>query len=136
MWDNGVWILAFLLFASAYHGKLTKLTPNNSTEEEQSTFFASLHTGDLILCHGNSFFNKAVTLLTNGSPWGHIAMVVRTPTGKIFLWESNVKKDTIREVLGDTAKEGPMLTSAQTRLCTPNKQYALRRLTSPAARKK
>ncbi|MGM0442704.1 MAG: hypothetical protein ACQEQV_00775 [Fibrobacterota bacterium] len=125
--------IIFIIFASAYHGRLPRFSKKNTASLSLTTLEDTLQTGDILLFHGKSIFNKAASILSCGSPWGHVAMVYRRPDGSLCLWESNIKKDSVREVLCSDCKDGPMLTDFRERISASDKLIALRRIGSQKA---
>jgi hypothetical protein len=71
---------------------LERLPPRPYAEIERE-----VRTGDLILCSGSSFFSRLIRWAT-GSPWSHIALVVRVEEiGRVMVFES-VERIGVRAV--------------------------------------
>lgn len=115
---------------------MPEITENNSTKYSFEEFSKTLKTGDIILFHGDNSFNKGVSFLEGGNPWGHVGMVVNTPEMKRPLfWESTIK-EKVKDLISDSAKDGPMLDYLEDRLkndiiAGDNCNWALRRLNVP-----
>lgn len=112
---------------------MPKLTEENSTKMSFSEFSKGLETGDVLLFHGDNAFNKGVSVLEGGNPWGHVGMVVNTPTmNQPLFWESTIK-EKVKDIISDSAKDGPMLDYLEERLKNDittgdNCNWALRKL--------
>ena len=81
----------------------------------------TLKTGDILLLHGNSSFQKIIDVLT-GSPYNHMAMVVLSkdlgtsePMAPILLWESTPYTITEDQKL-HRGKAGPTLVDLKVRI--------------------
>ncbi len=80
-----------------------------------------LKTGDIVLYHGDSNFQKIIDVLT-GSPYNHVSMIVLgkdigldNPEAQIMLWESTPYLITEDQEL-HKPKAGPTLVNVKTRI--------------------
>lgn len=116
--------------------QMPELTEKNSIKMSFEEFSKTLQTGDIILFHGDNSFNKGVSFLEGGNPWGHVGMVINTPTmNRPLFWESTIK-EKVKDIISDSAIDGPMLDYLDVRLknditAGDNCNWALRRLNLP-----
>lgn len=128
-----LFFVLFLLFSCNNREKIPEITDKNSTLISFEEFSKTLQTGDIILFHGNTAFNKGTSLFEGGNPWAHVAMIINTPAmKKPVLWESTIK-EKVADISLHKDKDGPMLDYLEARLkndliTADNCNWALRRL--------
>lgn len=126
----------FILCLGCTREKLVKLTKENSKQISFEEFSKSLETGDIILFHGNTAFNKGTTFFEGGNPWAHVGMVINTPSmEQPVFWESTIK-EKVKDITLHKDKDGPMLDYLEARLKNDlktgeNCNWALRTLEVP-----
>lgn len=77
-------------------------------------FTNRLNTGDIILFHGDSDFDK-VTDYLECSPWAHVGMIIKGKNNKTYLWESTIKSN-VKDAIDHETKGGPQLVLLKDRL--------------------
>jgi len=92
----------FLPIACCSHLNIPKLDYNIPLSFPQ--FSSDLNTGDIILFHGDSSFDK-ITDYLESSPWAHVGMIIKSNAHQTYIWEStiksNVKDVDYRKTKGD-----------------------------------
>ena len=77
-------------------------------------FTKRLNTGDIILFHGDSYFDR-ITCFLERNPWSHVGMIIKGKNNETYLWESTIKSN-VKDVLHQETKDGPQLTLLKDRL--------------------
>jgi hypothetical protein len=102
-----------LLVSSCCHNK-TIPQLNYPLHLTYTQFTDGLDTGDIILFHGDTEFDK-VTDFIECSPWAHVGMIIKDKKHNTYLWESTVKSNA-KDVIDHKTKNGPQLVLLKDRL--------------------
>lgn len=105
-------ILILLVSSCCHNVNIPKLDYPTLLSFDQ--FTNRLNTGDIILFHGDSDFDK-VTDYMECNPWAHVGMIIKGKNDKIYLWESTIKSN-VKDVIDHDTKGGPQLVFLKDRL--------------------
>lgn len=108
----GTVISIFLLSACCHHLNIPQHEYHSLASFDQ--FAGGLHTGDIILFHGDSAFDK-ITDYLECSPWAHVGMIVKGKDNQAYLWESTLKSN-VKDIDYHKTKGGPQLVRLKDRL--------------------
>lgn len=122
-------ILVLLASSCCHNTNIPKLDYSVLLSYDQ--FVNGLNTGDIILFHGDSDFDK-VTDYLECSPWAHVGMIIKGKNNKTYLWESTIKSN-VKDVIDHKTKGGPQLILLKDRLANDlairdHSGWAIRRL--------
>lgn len=106
-------IILGLLVSSGCHNK-TIPQLNYPLHLTYAQFADGLDTGDIILFHGDTQFDK-VTDFIESSPWAHVGMIIKDKKNHTYLWEATVKSNA-KDVIDHKTKNGPQLVLLKDRL--------------------
>ena len=125
-------ILTFIFNSCCSSSKSYKDSILINTSIPFNKFAKTLVTGDIILFHGNSTFDKAGDFL-ECSEWAHIGMIINEPSFTApILWETTIKND-LEDIEFHTKKSGPQLVLLSDRLkddviAKEHSKWAIRKL--------
>ena len=102
-----------LLISSCCHNK-TIPQLNYPLHLTYAQFADGLDTGDIILFHGDTEFDK-VTDFIECNPWAHVGMIIKDKKHNTYLWEATVKSNA-KDVIDHKTKNGPQLVILKDRL--------------------
>ncbi len=122
-------LLIILPISCCHNSNLPKLNYNLPLSFTRFTNY--LNTGDIILFHGDSDFDK-VTDYLECSPWAHVGMIVKSKDNQTYLWESTLRSN-VKDVDYHKTKGGPQLVRLKDRLVNDvevkdHSGWAIRRL--------
>jgi hypothetical protein len=114
--------LSFFLVCTAILGLLVSSCCHNKTIPQlnyplhltYAQFADDLYTGDIILFHGDTEFDKVTDSIVR-SPWAHVGMIIKDKKQNTYLWEATVKSNA-KDVIDHTTKNGPQLVLLKDRL--------------------
>lgn len=122
-------LLIILPISCCHNLNLPKLNYNIPLNFTQ--FTSDLDTGDIILFHGDSSFDK-ITDYLECSPWAHVGMIIKSQDQQTYIWESTIKSK-VKDTDYNKTKGGPQLVRLKDRLINDVKEkdhsgWAIRKL--------